>query len=115
MIIRGTAGSPGVLSDFASVVTNLEDARRQKSGGVIVTDRVGPEWLDVLVRCSAVVTRYGGVASHAATLCRELKRPAVVGIEDAIEGIKAGDLLLVDGDQGIVRIVKQESKKNESR
>jgi phosphohistidine swiveling domain-containing protein len=115
VIIKGTAGSPGILSDFASVVTNLEDARRQKSGGVIVTDRVGPEWLDVLVRCSAVVTRYGGVASHAATLCRELKRPSVVGIEDAIEGIKAGDLLLVDGDQGTVSIVEQESKKNESR
>jgi len=115
VIIQGTAGSPGVLSDFAFVVTNIEDARRQKSVGVIVTDRVGPEWLDVLVRCSAVVTRYGGVASHAATLCRELKKPAVVGIEDAIEGIKPGDLLLVDGDNGIVRIVKQEGNKNESR
>jgi pyruvate, water dikinase len=45
--------------------------------------------------------------SHAAIVCREYDTPAVVGTGFATKAIKTGDWIKVDGDQGIVTIVKR--------
>lgn len=49
-------------------------------------------------------TDIGGRTSHTAIMAKSLEIPAVVGIEFATQQIKEGDLLIVDGSQGIVII-----------
>jgi phosphoenolpyruvate-protein phosphotransferase (PTS system enzyme I) len=48
------------------------------------------------------VTDLGGVTSHTAILARSLGIPAIVGLHHARQMIREGDLLIVDGVQGVL-------------
>jgi phosphotransferase system enzyme I (PtsI) len=52
----------------------------------------------------AFATESGGKDSHAAILARSLGIPAVLGIEGLLSRVHEGDILIVDGDTGIVLI-----------
>jgi pyruvate,water dikinase len=55
-----------------------------------------------LERATALVTDEGGALSHAAIMAREAQLPAVTGCGNATQVIRTGDLILVDGDFGLV-------------
>ena len=48
------------------------------------------------------MTDVGGVTSHTAILARSLNIPAIVGLHHARHMIREGDLLIVDGIQGVL-------------
>ncbi|MCM8799187.1 MAG: phosphoenolpyruvate--protein phosphotransferase [Candidatus Omnitrophica bacterium] len=48
------------------------------------------------------VTDVGGKTSHTAIMAKSLEIPAVVGLEDATAKISDGDILIVDGKNGLV-------------
>lgn len=52
----------------------------------------------------AFVTNIGGRTSHSAIMARTLEIPAVVGLEDITSSVKTGDIVIVDGVDGIVII-----------
>jgi phosphotransferase system enzyme I (PtsI) len=49
-----------------------------------------------------LATDAGGRTSHTAIVARSLGIPAVVALEDLTESINAGDLVIIDGNRGIV-------------
>ncbi|MCU7923805.1 MAG: phosphoenolpyruvate--protein phosphotransferase [Candidatus Thiodiazotropha sp. (ex Dulcina madagascariensis)] len=51
---------------------------------------------------TAFVTEFGGPLSHTAILARSLGIPAVIGIHQATSLFRQGELLVVDGAQGVV-------------
>ncbi len=48
------------------------------------------------------VTDIGGVTSHTAIIARSLSIPSVVGVKIAMQKIKTGDTVIVDGSEGFV-------------
>ena len=52
----------------------------------------------------AFVTDIGGKTSHTAIMARSLEIPAVIGIETATKDIKNGDIIIVDGSDGLVYV-----------
>lgn len=50
----------------------------------------------------AILTDLGGATSHTAIVARGLNTPCVVGLHHAHELIADGDMLIVDGEQGVV-------------
>ncbi len=50
------------------------------------------------------VTDAGGVTSHTAILARSLNIPAIVGLHQARQTIREGELLIVDGAQGVLLV-----------
>ncbi|OGX16266.1 MAG: phosphoenolpyruvate--protein phosphotransferase [Omnitrophica WOR_2 bacterium RBG_13_41_10] len=48
------------------------------------------------------VTDVGGKTSHTAIMAKSLEIPAVVGLQEVINKIKTGDILIVDGSTGVV-------------
>ena len=52
----------------------------------------------------AFVTEIGGPTSHTAILGRSMEIPAVVGVNRMVAKVREGDMLIVDGTQGIVII-----------
>ncbi|MEJ2687825.1 MAG: phosphoenolpyruvate--protein phosphotransferase [Gammaproteobacteria bacterium] len=50
----------------------------------------------------AFVTEYGGPLSHTAILARSLGIPAVVGARNVRRYLKDGELVIVDGQQGVI-------------
>ena len=51
-----------------------------------------------------MVNDAGGATSHASIIARSLGLPAVVGAERASRTIKPGDVVIVDGDEGVVHV-----------
>ncbi len=49
----------------------------------------------------AFVTEKGGVTSHTSIFARSLAIPAVVGMENAVDVMQNGDVMIVDGKQGV--------------
>jgi phosphotransferase system enzyme I (PtsI) len=52
----------------------------------------------------AWVTDFGAANSHSAILARSLGLPAVVGMHSATRLLRSGDMVIVDGDQGILLV-----------
>jgi pyruvate,water dikinase len=57
-------------------------------------------------KASAFVTDEGGLMCHAAIVSREMNKPCIVGTKSATRLIKDGDMIEVDADKGIVRVIK---------
>ena len=53
-------------------------------------------------RFGGFVTDIGGVTSHTAIVARSLSIPAIVGLHHARHMVREGDLLIVDGLQGVL-------------
>ncbi len=74
------------------------------SDTVVVTRELTPSVTARLdtTHVAAFVTETGGKTAHAAILARSLEIPAVLGVPDAIERLRDGDTVIVDGGTGTV-------------
>jgi phosphoenolpyruvate synthase/pyruvate phosphate dikinase len=106
LVVHGGSGSPGTARGVARVILSLADAGRLAHGEILVAPTTAPAWTPLFATAAAVVTDTGGVLSHSAVVAREYRIPAVVGAAIATTVIRDGDLIEVDGDMGVVRIVQ---------
>jgi pyruvate,water dikinase len=104
-ILKGFAGSPGVVEGVARVVMNLEDLDHLEDGEILVAPVTNPSWTPIFGRIAAAVSDIGGVMSHAAIVAREYGLPAVVGTGFATTNIRTGQRIRVDGGAGVVTIL----------
>ncbi|ACZ31447.1 Pyruvate, water dikinase [Xylanimonas cellulosilytica DSM 15894] len=102
--LTGSPGSGGVTTGPARVVHGPADFARVRRGDVLVCPYTDPAWTPLLAVAAGVVTRTGGMLSHAAIVAREHAIPAVLGVADALDRITDGDLVTVDGDAGTVTL-----------
>jgi phosphotransferase system enzyme I (PtsI) len=58
-------------------------------------------------------TEMGGKTSHVAIMARSLEMPAVVGVRNIASIVNEGDILIVDGNEGIVSVNPTESELEE--
>ena len=63
----------------------------------------------------AFATDAGGRTSHTSIMARALGIPAVVGLEQALADVVDGDLLIVDGDRGLLILRPDDSTLEEYR
>ena len=73
-----------------------------RRGDILVCPYTDPAWTPLLALAAGVVTRTGGVLSHAAIVAREFAIPAVLGVPDVMEQLDDGDVVTIDGDAGTV-------------
>ncbi|MBW1774416.1 MAG: PEP-utilizing enzyme, mobile region [Deltaproteobacteria bacterium] len=105
--VKGFAASAGVAEGPARVLKVLKDIVKLQPGEVLVCPTTNPSWAPVFTNIKATVTDIGGLTSHAAIVCREYGIPSVTGTGLATSAIKTGDIVRVDGDTGVVTIVKK--------
>ncbi|SEM11388.1 PEP-utilising enzyme, mobile domain [Syntrophus gentianae] len=104
---EGYPGSPGVVEGIARVITTFEGFAKLEPGYILVCPYTATAWTPLFPKIKAVVTDTGGMLTHAAITARECKLPAVVGTWRATRAIKDGDLIRVDGNEGVVEILKK--------
>ena len=86
----------------------IEDAETYfATGDILVCEMTKPEYIPLMKKSSAIITDLGGVLSHAAIVSRELGIPCVVGAEIATQVLNDGDLVEVDAENGVVRILEK--------
>jgi pyruvate,water dikinase len=100
----GQPASPGLASGRVCRITAGEDIGRFRAGNVLVCDAIQPMMTHLVPLAAAVVERRGGMLIHGAIIARELGIPCVNGIARAVEQLRDGDLVTVDGHLGIVTV-----------
>ncbi len=105
--IKGFAASPGVAEGPARVVLSVDQITEIQDGEILVCPSTNPSWAPIFKKIKAAVTDIGGSTCHAAIVAREYALPSVTGTGIATQVIKTGDIIRVDGDNGIVTIVKR--------
>ena len=75
-----------------------------KHPAIVVAHEIGPSDVALLdrERVLGFVAEVGGRTSHSAIVARGRGIPAVVGVRGATQGVKTGDLCIVDGYRGEV-------------
>ena len=100
--LKGFAVSSGVYEGPVRVIDNVEDLPSVQRGEVLVASSTGPTFNVVLPLIGALVTERGGVLSHAAIVSREYGIPGIVGCPGAVEALRTGMRVRVDGNTGEV-------------
>lgn len=105
--IRGNTANPGYAKGAVKIVLSAKDFAKFNAGEILVTSMTRPEFVPLLKKAAAVVTDEGGLTCHAAIVSRELKKPCVVGTKKATNILKDNDLVEVDADKGIIKILQK--------
>jgi pyruvate,water dikinase len=94
-----------VVQGPARVAHTLDEALALRRSEILVCPSTDPNWTPLFAVAAALVTDVGGSLCHAAVVAREYRLPAVVGTHTATREIATGQLVEVDGANGIVRLV----------
>ncbi len=105
--IQGSAGSSGIVTGKARVLKNVDQLADLQEGEILVATTTSPSWAPCFVKIAGAVTDVGGPMCHAAIVCREYGLPTVVGTGKGTSLIKTGDLIRIDGDTGLVKILER--------
>jgi pyruvate,water dikinase len=103
--LPGTAASAGVVEGIAHVVTD-PTTDTLHAGEILVAPYTDPGWTPLFVHAAGVVTEVGGMMTHGAVVAREYGIPAVVSVASAVDRIRTGQRIRVDGTRGFVEILE---------
>jgi phosphohistidine swiveling domain-containing protein len=107
-VIKGDIAYPGRVRGKVLIVSNPLRVKIPPKPFILVAPNTDPNFMPLIGKCLAVVTDEGGILSHAAIVSRELKKPTIIGTKFATQILKTGDLVEVDAEKGIVKILKRE-------
>ena len=102
--LEGLGCSHGIITGKARVVLDLNKCPDLREGEILIAPVTDPGWSPLFVIASGLVMELGGTLSHGVIIAREYGIPAVVGVKNATKIIKTGQLITVDGNNGVVSI-----------
>ncbi|MFH1284686.1 MAG: PEP-utilizing enzyme, partial [Candidatus Peregrinibacteria bacterium] len=83
-----------------------KDFRKIDKGEILVVSNTNPYVVSFVKKAAAIVSDEGGMLCHAAIVSREFKIPCIIGTKIATKVLHDGDLVEVDANKGVVRILK---------
>jgi pyruvate,water dikinase len=104
--IRGVGSSPGQVTGVARVIHGTDEFSLMKPGDILIAKVTTPAWTPLFALAAGIVTDVGGPLSHSSIVAREYQIPAVLGTGVATERIRNGQRVVVDGDAGVVELLK---------
>jgi phosphohistidine swiveling domain-containing protein len=105
--IKGQVAFKGIVKGIVKIVKSVDDLPKVKDGDILVTQMTSPNFLVAMKRAIAFVTNEGGITCHAAIVAREMRKPCIIGTKIATKVLKDGDLVEVDANNGIVKILNK--------
>lgn len=105
--IKGIPASGGKARGIAKIIYGVKDLAKVNEGDIMVAVTTHPDFVPAMHKAAAIITNEGGITSHAAIVSRELKIPCIVGTKNATIILRDGNLVEVDAENGIVKIIKQ--------
>jgi pyruvate,water dikinase len=100
----GQPAGPGIARGRARIVGSARDAVDFKDQEILVCDAIDPNMTFIVPLAAGVVERRGGMLIHGAIIAREYGLPCVTGVPAAVDSIRTGDVITVDGYLGIVTV-----------
>lgn len=103
--LKGIPASPGVAEGPAHVIHHENEIADLRPGEILVAPITAPSWASAFSVVAGVVTDIGGMMSHAAIVCREYRKPAVVSTGFASARLRTGQRIRIDGRTGVVEVL----------
>jgi pyruvate,water dikinase len=104
--LRGAPASPGRVTARARIILDPHNAQLAP-GEILVAPSTDPGWTPLFLTAGGLVVEMGGVMSHGAIVAREYGLPAVVAVAGAIEHIRNGQVITVDGAAGTITLLQE--------
>ncbi|MHC4599471.1 MAG: PEP/pyruvate-binding domain-containing protein [Planctomycetota bacterium] len=104
-VLEGVAVMSGVVRGPARVILRA-GTEHVRPGEILVAPFTDPGWTPFFVNAAGIVMDMGGLLSHGSIIAREYGIPAVVNVGPATKIIETGQTIEVDGDRGVVRLLK---------
>jgi phosphohistidine swiveling domain-containing protein len=108
--IRGNSAYSGKVRGIVRVVMQKSTIGELLEGEILVASMTTPEYIPAMKKSAAFVTDEGGITCHAAIVAREMKKPCIIGTKIATQVLHDGDLVEVDANVGMVKILKRAGK-----
>jgi phosphoenolpyruvate synthase/pyruvate phosphate dikinase len=105
--LKGQTAMGGRARGRVRILRKKSEIPLLQEGEILVTAMTTPDYLPAMRKAAAFVTDEGGVTCHAAIVAREIGKPCVIGTGVATQALRDGDLVEVDADQGVVRILEK--------
>jgi len=105
--IIGSPAYPGVVRGIVKKIIVKSDINNFKKGNILVAETTYPDHIPAMKKAAAFVTDEGGITCHAAITAREFKKPCIVGAKIATQVLYDGDMVEVDANNGVVKIIKK--------
>jgi len=103
---KGLSASNGKASGQVCNIIGPAHLNKMQKGAILVAPQTTVDYMAAIRQAAAIITDQGGITSHAAVIARELKIPCIVGTKIATKVLKDGDLVEVDADHGLIKIIK---------
>lgn len=95
-ILQGIVSSAGKITGKIRKVYSIEEARKVQNDEVMVAFGTDFDLMIGLQNCAAVITEEGGLLSHASVISRELGKPCLINVKDAMTILQNGYLVELD-------------------
>lgn len=104
--INGQSASQGIVSGRVKIILTIKDIHKVSWGDILVSPMTRPDFVPAMKKAAAFITDEGGITCHAAIVSREMKKPCIIGTKIATQVLKDGDLVEVDANNGVVKLLK---------
>lgn len=104
---KGTAARLGKVTGRVRIINIPSDMEKMEDGDILVSIATTPAIVPAMKKALGIVTDEGGLTCHASIVSRELGITCIVGTKIATKVLKDGDLVEVDADNGIVKILER--------
>jgi pyruvate, water dikinase len=98
----GVIASRGIGAGTVFQVQSEEESHHFPRGAVLVLKHTSPRMSKIVPLASAVVTDFGAVTGHMATICREFRVPTIVDTGSATQILKSGMEVTVDAEENVI-------------
>jgi len=103
--LTGRTAYHGLVRGRAKIVRTQKDFKKMKPGDILIAPNTRPEYVPIMKIAGAIVSEEGGLTCHTAIVARELKIPAVVGVQGIMTRLKDGDQIEVNANSGVIKKV----------
>ncbi len=103
----GMPANAGKVEGIVKIIHLVKDINKIAKGDILVAQTTNPNLVPAMKKAAAIITDEGGITSHAAIVSRELKKPCIIGTKIATKVLHDGDMVEVDANKGIVKILKK--------
>lgn len=103
--IKGIIAQRGIVRGTVKIVKHSSETGKVNEGDILVSQMTLPSFMIAMNKAIAFVTDEGSITCHAAIIAREMKKPCIIGTKIATHVLKDGDLVEVDANTGIVKIL----------
>jgi pyruvate, water dikinase len=96
LIDRGVIACKGIGYGSVHIVKTDDDLNNFPDNAVLVARHTSPMYVTVMNKASAIITDFGGITGHMASLAREFQVPAILDTEVATKTLQPGQEITVD-------------------